>query len=62
MSESLKYYTAAEAAPVLRVTIWEVTKLCRAGAIRASKPGLKWLIAEADLLAYINDASNQVPA
>lgn len=55
----LKFYTVTEAAEVLRVTEWEVTKRCRTGLIKASKPGKSWLIAEADLLAYIESHSNQ---
>lgn len=55
----LKLYVAAEVAPILRVTEFEVTRLCRRGLLKASKPGRSWLISEADLLAYVEEHSNQ---
>ena len=62
MATELKTYTAAEAAGVLKVTPFEVTRLCREGAIPAHKPGKSWLIFEADLEAYIKGDREQVPA
>lgn len=59
MSAPLKFLTATEAAEVLRVKPHEVTLKCRTGVIKASKPGLSWLILEADLLEYIEEHSNQ---
>jgi excisionase family DNA binding protein len=59
---SLTFYTVAETAPILRVTEYEVSKLCRTGRLRASKPGRSWLIAESDLLEFIAAHSNQQPA
>lgn len=50
--------TAHEVAEILRTDIWEVARLCRAGKIKASKPQKKWLIAPADLAAYIDAHSN----
>lgn len=54
-----RYLTAAEAAEVLRVKPWEVSKLCKDKLLPATKPGLKWLIDPADLRAYINAAANK---
>lgn len=56
---SLRTYTAAEAAEVLKVTPFEVTRLCRKNIIPASKPGKSWIITEADLLAFIGQHRNQ---
>lgn len=55
------YLTAPEVAPILRIDAWAVVRLCRTGALRATKPGQKWLIHPADLQAYI-DAGLNVPA
>lgn len=52
------YLTAPEVAPILRIDVWAVVRLCRTGALRASKPGQKWLIAPADLQAYIDSGLN----
>jgi excisionase family DNA binding protein len=51
--------TAAEVAVRLRVTPWFVTERCRSGEIRASKPGKSWLIAPADVEAYLDQHSNR---
>lgn len=51
--------TAADVAPILRVTPFEVTRLCRAKLLKASKPGRSWLIAPADLQAYLDAHSNE---
>ena len=57
------FYTAPEAAKILRVGPWQVVALCRTGELPATKPGQKWLIAPADLQAYIDAGRNQaVPA
>jgi len=56
---SLKFYTVQETAPILRVTEYEVSKLCRTGRLKASKPGKSWLIAETDLVEFIDAHSNQ---
>lgn len=53
------YYTAAEVASVLRLTQWQVTVLCRTGALRATRPGRAWLISEGDLDDYLARRSNQ---
>jgi len=59
VSEPLKFYTVIEAAKILRVTEWEMRLRCQDGRIKASKPGKSWLIAESDLLAYVEAHSNQ---
>lgn len=51
-------YTAAETAVMLRTNAWQVTSECRAGKIRASKPGKSWLIDEAAIRDYLADHSN----
>ena len=51
--------TAAEAADILRLGVWSTVKLCRTGELPATKPGKTWLIAESDLMAYLEDGSNQ---
>lgn len=56
-----RYLTAAEAAEVLRVGPWAVIKLCRDGALPATKPGKAWLIESTDLDAYLAGHSNQQP-
>lgn len=53
------YLTAAEVAPILRVTRWQVVNLCRDGKIPATKPSGTWLIAESDLRAFLESGSNQ---
>lgn len=62
MATALKTYTAAEAAAILKVTPFEVTRLCRERVIPAHKPGKSWLIFETDLLAYIEGATEQASA
>ena len=52
-------YTAAEAAQILRVEPYRVVKLCKAGAIKAHKPGLQWLIFPEDLQAHIEGTDSQ---
>lgn len=54
-----KYLTTAEAAEILRLTPWQVVNLCRAKKLAASKPSGQWLIATADLEAFIAAGSNQ---
>lgn len=53
------YLTAAEVAKKLRVLPWWVTERCRSGDIRATKPGKTWLIAPADLDAYLERHTNR---
>ena len=57
------YLTAPEVAQTLRIAPWAVVRLCRTGALRATKPKgtQKWLIAPADVQAYLADGLN-VPA
>jgi excisionase family DNA binding protein len=54
----LTYLTAAEVAPILRISVLSVCELCRAGKIPAAKPGRAWLIKPTDVEAYI-DAHRQ---
>jgi excisionase family DNA binding protein len=53
------YLTAAEVAKVLRVGPWAVLQLCQSGDLKATKPTKSWLIARADLDAYLAAHSNQ---
>ena len=53
-----RYLTCVEAADVLRVKPWEVSRLCKAGKLRAVQPGKKWLIDPADLQAYITGSQD----
>lgn len=53
-----RYMTTAEVAETLRLTPWQVLNLCREHKIPASKPAGKWLIAESDLVAYIESGAN----
>lgn len=57
--DPIELRTVAEVAEQLRMTPWQVTKMCREGKLRATKPGKSWLIptdAVADLLdAHRND-------
>lgn len=55
-----RFLTAAEVADILRVSPFEVARYCQAGVIKAKKPGKKWLIAPADLQAYIDGGSEDV--
>jgi excisionase family DNA binding protein len=50
--------TVAEVADILRATPWFVTAECRAGTLRASKPGKSWLISRPDLQAYLDRHAN----
>jgi len=57
-----KYLTVAEVADTLRLTAWQVRTLCVSGAIRATKPAGKWLVAETDLANYIEGGYRQPAA
>jgi excisionase family DNA binding protein len=55
-----KYLTTEEVATILRLKgAYRVVELCREGTLRATRPGGQWLIAPADLDAYIASGSNQ---
>jgi len=58
MSRPPIHLTAAEAAEILRIKPYEASALCKSGALKATKPGLKWLIDPADLAAYLAAHSN----
>lgn len=66
MSRPPEFLTAAETADILRTSPWVVVKLCREGALRATKPHKSWLITPADLDAYLaehaNDRAEEVTA
>lgn len=47
-----KYYTPDEVAEILKVTPWTVREWCKAGKLKASKPGRSWRIEEQDLLDF----------
>ena len=53
------FLTASEVADVLRMTAYEVSRLCREGKIKATRPGRAWLISRAALDDYIAAASNE---
>lgn len=57
-ADGVAFLTAPEVAKILRVDVWAVVKLCRDGKLAATKPGQKWLIAPADLDAYIETGRN----
>lgn len=59
MSELPPMLTAAEASDILRISPWQVVKLCRDRELPATKPGKAWLIRPADLTAYLDAHSNQ---
>lgn len=59
MSSHDTYLTAVEASAVLRISPAQVVNLCRDGDIKATKPGKQWLIAQADLIAYLDESTNQ---
>ena len=52
------FFTAPEVAKILRIDVWAAVRLCRTGALRATKPGQKWLIDPADLQTYIDAGRN----
>lgn len=52
------FLTASEVADILRIELWAAVKLCREGKLAATKPGKQWLIAPADLDAYIAAGRN----
>lgn len=54
-----EFLTAAEVAEILRTGPWTVMRLCRVGELRAIKPAKSWLIAPADLDAYIAAQANK---
>lgn len=57
-----KYLTTAEVADVLRLTPWQVVKLCRTGKLPATKPSGTWLISQTDLESFLAAGSNQASA
>jgi len=54
----VEYLTAAQAAEILHVTPWRITEACRNRTLKASKIGKAWLIAPADLAAYVDAHRN----
>lgn len=53
-----KYLTADEVAERLRLTPWQVTRLCRTGKIAATRPGRAWLITEDAVAELLDRHSN----
>lgn len=47
-------FTAAECATYLRLDNSTVTAYCRSGALRASKVGRRWLVAQSALVGFAN--------
>lgn len=45
--------TAAEVAPILRLSPYGVIALCRSKKLRATKPGLTWLIEAESVHEYL---------
>lgn len=59
MSDLLKFYTVSELAPILRVSEWTVRGYIESGRLKATKPGGAWLIAEGDLMSFLEGGSNR---
>lgn len=57
-----RYLTSAEAADILRLSVWQTVNLCRDNKLRATKPSGQWLIAADDLQAFIDAGYNQQAA
>lgn len=57
-----KYLTTAEVADTLRLSVWQVVNLCRAGKLRATKPSGQWLIRPTDLESFIEAGYDHQPA
>lgn len=54
-----KLFTAAEVADLLRTVPVVISRKCRAGEIRATKPHRTWLISAEALQEYLDAHSNQ---
>ncbi|CUR60419.1 hypothetical protein NOCA2770004 [metagenome] len=50
---SLGYLTAAEASEVVGMGSYAIVQLCKSGVLPSSQPGKAYLIAQHDLVAYI---------
>lgn len=57
--QTLKFYTVAEAAPILRVNEWTVRSYIESSKLKATKPGGVWLISESDLVEFLAAGSNR---
>lgn len=58
-ASKVAYLTIPEVAAQMRCGQWHVKKLIGSGDLRATKPAGKWLIAPADLSAYVDSRSNR---
>lgn len=48
------YYTVAEVAAICKVTEWTVREWCKAGDLKASKPGRRaWRVEHEDLQTFL---------
>ena len=57
--EAPRLLTVAEVADILRIGPWQVTKWCRSGKLRASKPGNAWLIRSDAVDELLAEHSNE---
>ncbi len=55
-------FTVTEAAQRMHCAEWTVLNRIRSGALRASKPGRRWVIEESAIADYLTATSNQAPA
>ena len=56
-----KHLLVQEAAEQLRTDRWQVYRWINEGALRATKPGRRWLIAQADVDEYLASTANRAP-
>jgi len=45
--------TAAEVAPIIRASVYQVTQLCKTRKLRATRPAGKWLIEPAAIREFL---------
>ena len=54
--------TVPEVADTLRTGPWQITKMCRKGTLRATKPGKQWLIPRSAVDELLAAHSNEQAA
>lgn len=55
MPEDDELLTVEYVADTLKVTEWTVREWCKAGKIKATKPGRAWRIRRADLVTFLRE-------